>query len=490
LGVTLIIVSNRVANPASSEPIEGGLASALARAVSLSGALWIGTRVRPGTSAQKKSLASLESAGKGTIGRVDLPADLYREFYEGFANSGLWPVLHSRPDLVRTTHEDYAAYRHINRMMAQAIASVAPDDGRIWVHDYHFLAVAEELRRLEVEAPVGFFLHTPFPMRSAFHGLPRHRDLVMAMLQYRLIGFQTETDKLNFADYVRSELNLTVIGGSYVPQTGTQLGAFPIGIDTSVFADGATRANIKPDMARLRSSLNSGKLVIGVDRIDYSKGLDNRLRAIDLLLQSRPELKRQVSLLQIAVPSRCGIETYSRLQADLAARVGEINGRHGEIDWTPIRYLTKGYPQSVLAGLYRNAQVGLVTPLYDGMNLVAKEYLAAQDPNDPGVLVLSEFAGSARQLDSALLVNPHDIDDIAAAIRIALAMPVDERRARWRPAMDVIEREDIHGWFADFMTALDRTGTPIPVRPQSGIDIPISMVGSGESTRAGEFATR
>jgi trehalose 6-phosphate synthase len=281
------------------------------------------------------------------------------------------------------------------------------------------------------------------------------------------------------------------MGETLVPQTGAELGCFPIGIDVRAFADGALIASTKPEIARLRTSLHGSKLVIGVDRIDYSKGLEHRFRAFDRLLHSEPELKRQLSFLQIAVPSRGGIETYCRLQTELAALVSDINGRHGEIDWTPIRYLTKGYGQAMLAGLYRSAHVGLVTPLRDGMNLVAKEYVAAQDPANPGVLVLSEFAGAAKQLDSALLVNPHDVDDVARAVRRAARMPLDERIARWQPAMAALEQDDIHCWFADFVTALEqRTTRKLPVRRNADMDMPLSIVGPSEGGMTGELLSQ
>jgi trehalose 6-phosphate synthase len=212
--------------------------------------------------------------------------------------------------------------------------------------------------------------------------------------------------------------------------------------------------------------------MIGVDRIDYSKGIDNRLWAFDLLLESNPQLKRQVSLLQIALPSRSQIPVYGNLQNELALRVSNINGRHGELDWTPIRYLTKGFSQLKLAGLYRSAQVGLVTPLYDGMNLVAKEYVAAQDPSNPGVLVLSEFAGAARQLGAALVVNPHDVDAMAHAIRRAANMPLEERRERWTSMMAVIEGTSIHDWYAQFMAAFSAAAPVQDVHAPPAILLP------------------
>jgi len=451
------LVSNRVVDPNAEGPIEGGLASALLQAVKTSGAVWVGTRVQQSNPDRKEPLTALANIGAGTAARVDLPGALYQQFYRGFANSGLWPALHSRPDLIRANDDDYKAYREINRMLAVALRPLVQADARIWVHDYHFLTLAEELRRLNIACPVGFFLHTPFPARTAFVSMPHHRELVRAMLKYDLIGFQTDEDKAHFAGYVEHELAMALDANSRVAGTNARLASFPIGIDVQAFAEGALKAAARPDIARLRASLQASQLAIGVDRIDYSKGLENRIRAFDRLFHTAPDLKRRVSLLQIALPSRADIPTYDKLRVRLAALVSETNGRHGEVDWTPIRYLNKGFAQWTLAGLYRTAQIGVVTPLNDGMNLVAKEYVAAQNPLNPGVLVLSQFAGAARQLDAALLVNPHDTDAMAGAIHHALSMSPDERRERWDSMMAVLRENDIDDWFNNFLTALAAT---------------------------------
>jgi trehalose 6-phosphate synthase len=234
--VTVILVSNRVVDPTVEGPIEGGLASALLQAVKTSGAIWVGTRIQQSGSDRKEPLTALASIGAGTTARVDLPGPLYQQFYRGFANSGLWPALHSRPDLIRATDDDYKAYREVNRMLAAALRRLIPADAQIWVHDYHFLTMAEELRRTGIACPVGFFLHTPFPMRTAFAGVPHHRELVRALLQYDLLGFQTEDDKTNFADYVEHELGLAVGPDSVVAGTNAHLASFPIGINGQAFA--------------------------------------------------------------------------------------------------------------------------------------------------------------------------------------------------------------------------------------------------------------
>jgi trehalose 6-phosphate synthase len=285
------------------------------------------------------------------------------------------------------------------------------------------------------------------------------------MLAYDLIGFQTVEDRQHFEDYLRVELGITAVDGTIATEWGwTQLATFPIGIDVDEFAKRADRATASAEVSRLRNSLQGAKLVLGVDRLDYSKGLANRVRAFDRMLDNEPGLKREVSLLQVAVPSRGNIKAYRELKNELASLVTEINGRHGEVDWTPIRYLNKGFSQVTLAGFYRTAHVGLVTPLHDGMNLVAKEYVAAQNPLNPGVLVLSSFAGAAKELDAALLVNPHDIDAMARQIAIALKMSVEERRERWERMVIKLKRAPVRNWFTDFLQTLAavRRAPPLP----------------------------
>jgi trehalose 6-phosphate synthase len=476
--MSLIIVSNRVCLPKTDEPIAGGLAAALLPAVSNSGAIWIGSSGRLCDRTDGDGLAEVQALGTGAVAMIDLPAAHYRGFYEGFANSCLWPALHSRADLLCGSVADYTSYREVNAFMARALMRFAKPDATFWIHDYHFVTLAEELRRLGVDRPIGFFLHTPFPSRSVAVSLPHHHELTQAMLSYDLVGFQTDEDLTNFADYLRHELGVSVVGDLVrAPHGMIRLASFPIGIDVKAFAERAMKSVTRAEVARLRSSLQGAKLVIGVDRVDYSKGLTNRLMAFDRMLDAEPQLKRTVSMLQIAVPSRGQIEAYRHLQRELSALVGEINGRHGEVDWTPIRYLNKAFGQAVLAGFYRVAGVGLITSLHDGMNLVAKEYVAAQDRANPGVLVLSEFAGAAKQLDAALLVNPHDIDGLARTVARALVMSIEERRARCNAMMTKLEDSQLDGWFSDFVEALTmtrarpHTATPadqalVPFRPR------------------------
>jgi trehalose 6-phosphate synthase len=454
--VAVVVVSNRVARAKTDEPVAGGLAAALIPMVKESGAIWVGSSGHAGDAAQTRdSFAKIESLGTGALATVDMPAKHYLGYYEGFANSALWPALHSRPDLIHVTAEHYASYREVNAFMARELLRFNKPDAVFWIQDYHFLALGAELRRLGVSRPIGFFLHTPWADRRTMVAVPHNADLVREMLAYDLIGFQTVEDRQNFEDYLRVELGLTAVDGTIATEWGwSQLATFPIGIDVEEFAARANKAIGRPEVSRLRASLQGAKLVLGVDRLDYSKGLANRVRAFDRMLEMEPDLKRAVSMLQVAVPSRGNIRAYRELKAELAALVSEVNGRHGEVDWTPIRYLNKAFSQLTLAGFYRTAHVGLVTPLHDGMNLVAKEYVAAQNPFDPGILVLSSFAGAAKELDAALLVNPHDIDGMARHIAIALTMKAEERRERWQTMVTKLKRATVQSWFSDFLHTL------------------------------------
>ena len=486
--MSVIVVSNRVARAKSDEPIAGGLASALIPMVRESGAIWVGSSGQSGDAAQNRdSFAKIEALGNGALATVDMPAKHYRGYYEGFANSALWPALHSRPDLISVTAEEYASYREVNAFMARALLRFIASQRQVWVQDYHFLTLGAELRRLDVKRPIGFFLHTPWAARNTMAAVPHHADLVAAMLAYDLIGFQTDDDKKNFEDYLQHELGLTVADGEVASHYGqTRLATFPIGIDVEDFTARAVKASARPEIARLRASLQGAKLALGVDRLDYSKGLPNRMRAFGRMFDIEPSLKRKVSMLQVAVPSRGNIRAYRELKNELAALVGDVNGRLGEADWTPIRYLNKGFAQSTLAGFYRAAQVGLVTPLHDGMNLVAKEYVAAQNPFDPGVLVLSSFAGAAKELDAALQVNPHDIDGMARQIARALVMSLDERRERWQNMLGKLRRCSVQGWFSDFLRALsdiERAPAELAVPRAAAMPFMLDAAGGGRSVQ-------
>ncbi len=353
--MNLVVVSNRVARGKANEPMTGGLAAALLPVVEKSGAIWVGSSGRVRDGANKEPFAEIEALGAGALAMLDLPAAHYGGYYEGFANSALWPALHSRADLIRASQDDYLSYREVNAFMARALLRFRKPDTAFWIQDYHFLALGAELRDLGVTQPVGFFLHTPWPTRAIMGGVPHHRELIEAMLAYDLIGFQTEDDCENFLGYLSSELGLEAENGLVTSRHGTsRIAVFPIGIDPEKFALQAAKAVSHPDVSRLRRSLNGEKLAIGVDRLDYSKGLINRINAFDRMWTLQPSLQRTVSLLQIATPSRGAIEAYGTLQSELAKLVSDVNGRHGEVDWTPIRYLNKGYQPDRIGGPVSN----------------------------------------------------------------------------------------------------------------------------------------
>src|SRR6185437_5208438 len=346
----------------------------------------------------------------------------FDEYYNGFANRVLWPLFHYRPGLIDYQRSDHAGYMRVNRQFAGHLAALLRPTDLIWVHDYHLLPLGDELRRLGVEQPIGFFLHTPFPAAEVFRILPNHSKLIRAMCAYDLIGFQTENDCQGFCDYLVRWAGAKVAGGEVQAFGRTmRVGSFPIGIDVDAIAEQAAQSDGSRQIRRLNDSLRERSLIIGVDRLDYSKGLQPRFKAFERLLEMFPETRGRVTLMQIAPPSRSSVPEYLQIRRALETAAGHINGRFAEFDWMPLRYLNKSFNQRTLSGFLRAARIGLVTPIRDGMNLVAKEYVAAQNPSDPGVLVLSCFAGAVRELGDALIVNPFDIDGIAEAMHDALA---------------------------------------------------------------------
>src|SRR6516164_1324114 len=446
----LVIVSNRVGS--SLKGNEGGLATAMLAAFDQQEVVWLGwsgeiTDGPPGP-------PRVHREGRLTRMLVDLARADYEGYYLEFANSVLWPVFHYRVNLAEYGRERWATYRRVNEMFAERLA---PDD-ILWVHDYHMIPLGAALRRLRVDNPIGFFLHIPFPAPEVLATLPVHEALVRALFAYDLVGFQTDQDLQAFRDYVEREAGgwTGADGTMHAFGTSVRAASFPISIDTQLVAARAARASSTRQAARLRDSLSDRQLVIGVDRLDYTKGLVHRFDAIERLLEGNPQYHRAVVVLQIAPPSREDVSEYQRMRAELDARIGRINGRFGEPDYHPVRYVNRSFRQETLFGFYRASRVALVTPLRDGMNLVAKEFVASQNPDDPGVLVLSRFAGAARELDTALIVNPFDVDQIADALDRALAMPIEERRARYETMMAQLDAHDVHAWRDAFLDALQQ----------------------------------
>jgi trehalose 6-phosphate synthase len=385
------------------------------------------------------------------VGTIDLTPAEEQGYYFGYANRCLWPALHYRLDLAQCSESHSKTYFKVNARFAEALMPLVRPWDLIWVHDYHLIPLAEELRRRGCTSRIGFFLHTPFPSPEIFAAVPGQKRLGNALMVYDVVGFQTRSDRDNFRRYVAAYLDGEQLHGDRLTAQGetTQASVFPIGIDTKGFHKLAERESEKGPL--LPSTGIDVKTILGVDRLDYTKGLPERLRAFECLLDGFPEHRGKVRLVQIAPPTRETLPVYQEIREEVERLVGRINGRFGDLSWTPVTYLHRGVPQDALARLYRESAVGLVTPLRDGMNLVAKEYIAAQAAENPGVLVLSRFAGAAEQLREALLINPHDINEMARALDRALTMPREERCSRHNRLLQRIETYDLAGWRDSFI---------------------------------------
>ena len=457
----LVVVSNRVAVP-SRDNQAGGLAVAVRSLLKRHGGLWFGWS---GTVSADGDVATRTIPYRDMSYVVtDLVEADYQEYYNGFANRVLWPILHYRVDLAEFSRRDLSGYRRVNAHFANQLSGLLQPDDVVWVHDYHLIPLAKMLRDRGHGNRIGYFLHVPFPPPEILTALPNHEWLIPQLAAYDLVGLQTDNDATNLARYLENECRLQK-RGEFVYQTGertVRLGAFPIGIETSEFSRLARRSVRSPLVRSVLDSLAGRALMIGVDRLDYSKGLAQRMDAFERFLAVYPDWRSQVTYLQITPKSRSEINEYAEMERTISEAAGRINGAYGEVAWTPIRYVNRAYSRSVLAGLYRSARVGLVTPLRDGMNLVAKEYIAAQDPADPGMLVLSRFAGAAAECTAALIVNPYDPETVATSIAHALSMPLEERRARHAALFQVISENDIHWWGEHFLSALTKeVGRPL-----------------------------
>jgi trehalose 6-phosphate synthase len=449
----LIVVSNRVAVP-SPDNQAGGLAVAVRHLLKRHDGLWFGWSGTISTDAEPAT-TSIQHGGMSYVVTDLVEAD-YQEYYNGFANRVLWPILHYRLDLAEFSRRDLSGYRRVNAHFSNRLTELLRPDDVIWVHDYHLMPLAKMLRDRGHRNRIGFFLHVPFPPPDILTALPNHEWLIPQLSAYDLVGLQTENDAGNFARYLENECRLKKCGPhSY--QTGdrpVRVGVFPIGIETNEFRRLAHRSVRSQLVRNVVESLAGRAMMIGVDRLDYSKGLAQRMDAFERFLAVYPDWRGQVTYLQITPKSRSEIQEYADMERTISEAAGRINGSYGEVAWTPIRYVNRAYSRGALAGLYRSARVGLVTPLRDGMNLVAKEYIAAQDPDDPGVLILSRFAGAAAECTAALLVNPYDPETVATSIARALSMPLDERRTRHQALFQTISENDLKSWGEHFLTTL------------------------------------
>ncbi len=460
----LVVVSNRVADP--RKPSAGGLAVALGDALQSMGGLWFGWSGHI-VGDEAAGRLHVQHAGPVTLATVDLTQADHDGYYLGYSNGVLWPVFHYRLDLADFDAGFVGSYQRVNRMLARQLHALLRPDDLIWVHDYHLIPLALELRALGCAQRIGFFLHIPMPPPLLLAAIPQAEWLVRCLCAYNLVGFQSQTDLLHFGRYIVAEVGAEPLGGQRWRAFGrmVEAGSFPIGIDVDDFA-ALTHAPEARDMyERMRQAYANRRVLLGVERLDYSKGLPQRIKAFAKLLRNHPQHLGSATLIQIVSPSRELLGSYTDLRQELESLCGAINGDFGELDWMPVRYIHRNVSRRRLPGLYRLARVALVTPLRDGMNLVAKEFIAAQDPADPGVLVLSRFAGAAEQLKEALLVNPYDTDGTSETIEQALQMPLHERQRRHQKLLERIREHDVHWWRGRFLQALLATQPDAPAMP-------------------------
>jgi trehalose 6-phosphate synthase/phosphatase len=467
-GQPLTIVSNRlpytverVRQGLERHPSAGGLVSALDPVLQLRGGTWVGwpgVELRPGE--------TIEQPGDPySVVPVELTAAEVRSFYSGFSNASLWPLFHSLSSRTRFARSEWDAYQEANERFARAAAEHAGRGELVWVHDYQLMLVPALLRRLRPDLRPAFFLHIPFPPYDVFRLLPWDREVLLGLLACDLVGFHVAGYAQNFLDAVERRLGLRVDRSAGLVEHGARtvrVDSFPLGIDFERYESAAVAAGT--------TALAAGRerLVLGVDRLDYTKGIPERIRAFEHLLELHPEHRGRVVLLQLAVPSRDEVLEYRRLKREIDELVGRVNGRFATADWSPIRYLYRQLPFDELVALYRTADVALVTPLRDGMNLVAKEYVACQ-VGDPGVLVLSRLAGSAETMREALLVNPYNLDQTANALHRALTMDEAERRARMIALRRRERRDDVFAWVAAFLASAQASAEAL--RPPSDADL-------------------
>lgn len=448
----LVMVSNRVIDFNAAQQA-GGVGVAIYNTLERQSGFWFGWdgQIEETDQPEPKSI----TVGGHTTVTEPLTAADYNDYYLGYSNSVLWPVFHNRLDLAQFEAGYYARYVEVNARFARHLAPLLKPDDVIWIHDYHLVPMARELRKLGVENPIGFFLHIPIGPAQALLAIPENKEIARALGAYDLIGLQTQSDVRNLIDFLQRSVygRLLPSGRIRVDDTELDIGCFPVGIDPKDFAFGpgeeeALAANEAGDIHR----------IIGIDRLDYTKGLPQKFKAYGKFLEDFPEYRRSVVLSQFAPPTRESVEAYADIKAELESLAGSINGRYGELDWVPINYIHRTIPRSELRDIYRTSRIGLVTPLMDGMNLVAKEYIASQNPVDPGVLILSKFAGAAEQLSDAVLVNPYDLNDISQGIKTALEMTPAERRQRYQKLIKTVCKSDADAWGSSYFSALVKAG--------------------------------
>ena len=464
--VRLINVSNRLpvvikrqVGGLRAERSSGGLASALESAWRQQPGVWIGWAGTTQNHEVEQLIAKASRRRPYNLLPVPLSEEEVSKFYSGFANEIIWPLFHDMPSRCNFDPDYWEIYQRVNRKFAQAIMSTVRDNDFVWVHDYHLMLTAQYLREAGIKARVGFFLHIPFPAPDIFEKLPWSEPVLRALLDFDLIGFQTDRDRANFANCLGRKVRDAAVE-IVSPHTivtrhlhKTVVGTFPISIDFDGLSEMASRPEIASRASVIRRDLLENMLVLGVDRLDYTKGIPERLKAFRILLQRFPELRGQITLVQVVVPSREDIPRYKDLRSDLELLVSRINGEFTRAGWVPIHYMHRHLGREELLAYYRAADIALITPLKDGMNLVAKEFCAAQT-DERGVLILSEFAGAGPELrHGALLVNPNDFAAVAQAIHEACIMPIEEKRTRMRLLRNIVKEHNVQRWARAFMHA-------------------------------------
>jgi trehalose 6-phosphate synthase/phosphatase len=456
----LLIVANRLPITVSAteggvevQRSTGGLATGLMRPHEQSDGLWIGwSGVPADLNAEQQAALDRELAAMRLVA-VPLSADLVSRFYEGYSNGVLWPLFHYLLDQVPLQVSHWEGYVEANEAFAEVVAAHYRPGDLIWIHDYQLFLLPGLLRERLPGARIGFFLHIPFPSEELFRTLPSRDRLLRGVLGADLIGFHTPAYLRHFATSLTDILGLVVeIDRVQLPGREVRLGVFPMGVDAAALAAMAADPAVDGEVHAIRGD-GSVRILLGVDRLDYTKGIPRRLLAYERMLETHPDLREKVRLVQVAVPSRTKVGAYQEFRALVDGLVGRINGAFGTPRWMPVHYIFRGLPESDLVALFRAADVMLVTPLRDGMNLVAKEFVASRTDGD-GVLVLSEFAGAAWELPEALQVNPYDLDGSAEQFYRALTMPREERRARLAPLRTRVHTFDVHRWAASFVECL------------------------------------
>ncbi len=471
-GHRLLLVSNRLPVTVRVEGgrlevtrSSGGLATGLSGPHERSGGLWVGWPGDVGRlSPAQRLLLDTKLAALRCVPVLLSEAEVSR-FYEGFSNRVLWPLFHYLLEHVPEHSRDWETYRRVNERFADEVAARYRPGDTLWVQDYQLMLVPKLLRDRLPDARIGFFLHIPFPSSEVFRTLPWRSELLAGLLGSDLIGFHTLSYLRHFCNALTQVLGLSpdVDGVGYEGRR-VRLGAFPMGVDAQWYVQQAGREEVRAEAAAIRASAEGQRLLVGVDRMDYTKGLRRRLLAVGRLLEREPQLRGRVRFIQVAAPSRGGVADYERHRQSVDELVGRINGAYGSPKWVPVHYLFRSYSAVQLAALYQAADVMLVTPLRDGMNLVAKEFLASRVDGD-GVLVLSEFAGAASELGEAIIVNPYDVDGMAQGLKSALALPEQERRLRMAALRGRVLVHDVHEWVKRFLQTLE---APLPARTHQG----------------------